>query len=397
MKREESTSGPAFDDAEVARLLREYEAELALGRKPDRAALLARRPEIAEELAACLDGLEFVHAAAPQLRGDAEPQGRPPTALGDFRIVREIARGGMGVVYEAEQVSLGRRVAVKVLPESATADPRRLVRFRNEAEAAAQLHHSRIVPVYAVGHEQGLHYFAMQLIEGLTLADVVAELRALRTGARSGRAGDAAATEALDAVARDRTHSIEGWCRSVARLGRDAAEALEHAHARGVVHRDVKPANLLIDRRGELWITDFGLAASRRPTARLTLTGDLLGTVRYMSPELTLARRAPVDHRTDVYSLGVTLYEALTLERAFRGDDPGRMIRAIRVEEPPAVRRGNSAVPPDLETIVRKAMAKVPADRYASAQEMADDLGRHLQGLPIRGRPPDAAPVSWTV
>jgi len=397
MKREEGSAESAFDDPEVARLLRAYEDDLAAGRTPDRAALLARRPHLADELSACLDGLDFVHAAAAALRGDAAPHGRPPAALGDFRIVREIARGGMGVVYEAEQVSLGRRVAVKVLPESAGADPRRLLRFHNEAEAAAQLHHSRIVPVYAVGHEQGLHYFAMQLIDGMTLAEVVDELRALRDGARSGRAGDPAATETLDAVAKDRTHESGGWCRSVARLGREAAEALEHAHSRGVVHRDVKPANLLVDRRGEVWITDFGLASSRRPAARLTLTGDLLGTVRYMSPELTLARKAPVDHRTDVYSLGVTLYEALTLERAFRGDDPGRMIRAIRVEEPPPVRRVNASVPPDLETIVRKAMAKVPAERYASAQEMADDLGRHLQGLPIRGRPPDAAPVSWTV
>jgi serine/threonine protein kinase len=231
----------------------------------------------------------------------------------------------------------------------------------------------------------------------LTLAEVIDELRARRTGVRGGRTGDPAATEALDAVAKDRTHSSDGWRRSVARLGLQAAEALEYAHSRGVVHRDVKPANLLVDRRGELWITDFGLASSRSPAARLTLTGDLLGTVRYMSPELTLARRAPVDHRTDVYSLGVTLYEALTLERAFRGDDPGRMIRAIRVEEPPTVRRLNAAVPTDLETIVSKAMAKSPAERYASAQEVADDLGRHLQDLPIRGRPPDAAPVSWTV
>jgi len=154
MTREERSADSAFDDPEVARLLREYEAGLAAGRTPDRAALLAQRPELADELNACLDGLEFVHAAAPQLRGDAAPQGRAPASLGDFRIVREIARGGMGVVYEAEQVSLGRRVAVKVLPKSATADPRRLVRFHNEAEAAAQLHHSRIVPVYAVGYSK---------------------------------------------------------------------------------------------------------------------------------------------------------------------------------------------------------------------------------------------------
>jgi serine/threonine protein kinase len=163
------------------------------------------------------------------------------------------------------------------------------------------------------------------------------------------------------------------------------------------VHRDVKPANLLIDRRGDVWISDFGLASSQRPAARLTITGDLLGTVRYMSPELTLARRAPVDHRTDVFSLGVSMYEALTLERAFRGEDPGGVIRAIRVEEPPPSPERNPAVPSDLDWIVRKAMAKNPGARYSTAQAMADDLLRHLRGQPVLGRPPDGASVSWTV
>jgi serine/threonine protein kinase len=395
--RKGSSGTDPFDDPEIARLLREYEADLAAGRVPDRAALLARRADVADALAACLDGLELVHAAAPALRGDAEAPAPHPDLLGDFRIVREIARGGMGVVYEAEQVKLGRRVAVKVLPASAATDAQQLLRFRNEAEAAAQLHHSHIVPVYAVGCEQGLHYFAMQLIEGLTLAGVIDELRALAAGSRGRRAGTPAATQALDAIARQRVCASAEYCRAVARLGAQAAEALEYAHSRGVVHRDVKPANLLIDRRGDVWISDFGLASSQRPAARLTITGDLLGTVRYMSPELTLARRAPVDHRTDVFSLGVSMYEALTLERAFRGEDPGGVIRAIRVEEPPPSPERNPAVPSDLDWIVRKAMAKNPGARYSTAQAMADDLLRHLRGQPVLGRPPDGASVSWTV
>ena len=170
---------------------------------------------------------------------------------------------------------------------------------------------------------------------------------------------------------------------TVARLGIQAAEALEHAHEQGVLHRDIKPSNLLLDGRGNLWITDFGLARLMGD-AGLTMTGDLLGTLRYMSPEQALAKRVGIDHRTDIYSLGATLYELLTLEPVYAGRDRQEILRRIAFEEPRPPRRLDAAIPVDLETIVLKAMAKDPAGRYGAAQELADDLGRFVKHEPIR-------------
>src|SRR5439155_364276 len=176
--------------------------------------------------------------------------------------------------------------------------------------------------------------------------------------------------------------------RSVARLGVQAAEALDYAHQMGVVHRDIKPGNLMLDGRGDVWVTDFGLAHLQQGEASLTLTGDLVGTLRYMSPEQALAKRVVIDHRTDVYSLGVTLYELLTLEPAFGGSDRQELLRQIAFEEPRPPRRLNKAIPAELETIVLKAMEKNPAERYGTAQELADDLQRFLKDEPLRARRP---------
>jgi serine/threonine protein kinase len=173
------------------------------------------------------------------------------------------------------------------------------------------------------------------------------------------------------------------YFRTVANLGTQAAEALEHAHQLGVVHRDIKPANLLVDGRGNLWITDFGLAHCQSQ-AGLTMTGDLVGTLRYMSPEQALAKRLLIDHRTDIYSLGVTLYELLTLEPAFSGRDREELLRQVAFEEPRTPRQRNKAIPRELETIVLKAMEKSPESRYATAQELADDLRRFLEDRPIQ-------------
>jgi serine/threonine protein kinase len=325
--------------------------------------------------------------------------------LRDFRIVREIGRGGMGIVYEAEQLSLGRRIALKVLPFAFTLDPRQLRRFQNEARAAAQLHHTNIVPVHYVGCERGVHFYAMQYIEGQTLAEVIDDLR--RIGRSAERGARSAATPALraprsalsaspapdtadgpvGALATAYSADGPGFFRAVARLGVQAAEALEHAHTYGVVHRDIKPANLLVDVEGHLWVTDFGLAQFQDDAA-LTRTGDLLGTLRYMSPEQALAKRGLVDHRTDIYSLGVTLYELLTLEAPYDGRDRQELLHQIAFEEPRPPRRRNPHIPADLETIVLKAMAKGVDERYAAAQELADDLRRFLEHKPIRARRP---------
>jgi eukaryotic-like serine/threonine-protein kinase len=300
--------------------------------------------------------------------------------LADFRTVKLIGRGGMGIVYEAVQLSLNRRVALKILPTLSAIDPLRLTRFQIEAQAAACLNHPHIVPVYSVGSEDGLYYYSMQLIEGQTLAEVVA-FYSRRKGprGRQHRDGLTAPTDAAQSLSP----------RLAAEFGRQAAAALHFAHEQGVVHRDVKPSNLIIEPSAWLWVTDFGLA--RMPGGGdLTATGLLVGTPRYMSPEQAVGSRATVDHRTDVYSLGVSLYELIALEPAFDDDDRLELLRKIVQEEPRPPRCIDPSIPADLETIVLKAMAKEPCERYSTAGELAEDLGRFLENRPILARPPSA-------
>jgi serine/threonine protein kinase len=381
----------SLDDGRLVQAMEEYLAALEAGRPPDRRAFLEQHALIAGALGECLDSLEFVQQAVPRLRGPGaalatmeEPLGTP---LGDFRLLREVGRGGMGVVYEAEQLSLNRRVALKVLPLAATLDPKQLQRFQHEAQVAAYLHHTNIVPVYGVGCERGVHYYAMQFIEGQSLAQVIADGRQQRADGPSPVPSAAAPTPPL--AARSTEPGVTGLehFRTVARLGIQAARALEHAHQLGVIHRDIKPANLLVDRRGNLWVTDFGLAHCQSQ-AGLTMTGDLLGTLRYMSPEQALAHPGGVDQRTDLYSLGATLYELLTFEPPFSSRDRHELLWQIGFEEPKPVRRISPAVPTELETIIHKAMAKNPAERYATTGELADELERFLKDEPIRARRP---------
>jgi hypothetical protein len=431
----------ASDDPRLVEAVQEYLAAVESGQRPNRREFLARHGEIAGELSVCLQGLAFVNSAAAEINGAAAPaagsaellSGQP---LGDFRLVREIGRGGMGVVYEAVQLSLGRRVALKVLPLAAALDPRHLQRFRNEAHAAAQLHHTNIVPVYAVGCERSVHYYAMQLIEGQSLSDVIEQLR---TGdakqeqeafAKSGPApvsapvyppsslnlptaskrinseiGGRIASEGrssaplMSAANLRSIHTAKGsaYFRTIARLAMQAAEALHYAHQQGVVHRDIKPANLLLDAQGTLWITDFGLAQMYADTG-LTQTGDLLGTVRYMSPEQASGRAVVLDQRTDIYSLGVTLYELLTLERALPGQTREQLIYQITMVEPRAPRSIDRRIPVELETIVARAIAKDPAERYATGQMLADDLQRFLEDKPVLARRPSLwnKAIKWT-
>jgi serine/threonine protein kinase len=415
-----------LDDPRLTQALEEYQAALDAGVKPDRRAFLARYGDIAGPLANCLEGLEMLHGSglvseskkSQSLAGDPGPAASLP--LGDYRIIREVGRGGMGVVYEATQLSLGRRVALKVLPFAVALDQRQLQRFKNEAQAAALLHHTNIVPVFAVGCERGVYYYAMQFIEGRTVAALIQELRHLegleplqtpassnlstRTAPKNPAAADVQQTISTPVVPLSRHDPVAetqrpapvaatersltaGFYQMVARLGVQAAEALEHAHQQGVVHRDVKPANLLLDSHDHLWVTDFGLARIASDVA-LTTTGDLVGTVRYMSPEQALARPGQIDHRTDIYSLGATLYEMLTLEPVFRGSDRQELLRQIAYDEPLPLRKLRKSVPRELETIVLKALGKTPEERYATAQQLADDLRRFLEDRPILARRP---------
>jgi serine/threonine protein kinase len=385
MKSPSPLSRPsAAKDAALAGLMEEITNRLNAGEPVDVEAYAAAHPGCAEELRRLAPALVALAAWS----GSGGQPGPAPAAaggeLGDFRILREVGRGGMGVVYEAEQLSLGRRVALKVLPFAATMDPKHLQRFHNEARAAASLHHEHIVPVYAVGQERGVHFYAMQFIEGRSVAEVIARQR----GASEPRpCGSGEETAAVAAAPTEPAPRDAAYFRRVAELGIQAANALQHAHENGVIHRDVKPANLLVDTRGKLWVTDFGLAQVQADGG-LTRTGDLVGTLRYASPEQALGKRELVDHRTDIYGLGATLYELLTLRPAMEGRDRQELFRRIAFEEPRAPRRHHPGLPVDLETIILKAMAKEPRERYATVGDLADDLRRFLERRPIHARRP---------
>jgi serine/threonine protein kinase len=392
-----SPAGPPDDqsvESLVSRLADEFVQRLDRGERPeveDYARLHPQLARVLRQILPALAAMRLMHSGSAAAGAPPAPPALVSESLGDYRILGEIGRGGMGVVYEAEQLSLARRVALKVLSVGATLDPKQLQRFKNEALSAAQMSHPHIVPVYAVGCERGVHFYAMQLIEGQSLAAVIAGHRrdaGLSVDERGGgRVPGSADTAPLGTVVPERGTRSPAFFRTAARLGVQAAEALEHAHQMGVIHRDIKPANLIVDGQGQLWVADFGLAHCQSHDG-LTMTGDLLGTIRYMSPEQTQGRPGLVDHRTDVYSLGVTLVELLTLEPAVRGQDRQELLRRIGQEEPVPPRRLNPAVPADLETVVLKAMAKNREERYGTAQELADDLRRFLNDEPIRARRP---------
>jgi serine/threonine protein kinase/tetratricopeptide (TPR) repeat protein len=402
----------------LGEILAKWLEAVEAGSAPDAEEFGRRYPEFADELREHLaDWQKFPRLPAPAAPDEAA------RVLDDFELLRELGRGGMGVVFEARQLSLGRRVAVKILPLASTMDPRRLQRFKHEAQAAAQLDHPHIVHVYGVGCAGDVHYYAMQLIEGDSLAGVLTYLRRQRdagptaqgaptidSAAPTPDAAPAEATPPPDAaaapsrprpapvsVSRSAASVLCGYgarraeyFRTVAGWGIQAAEALEHAHQLGVVHRDVKPGNLLLDRGGQLWVTDFGLARFGRD-GDLTRTGEIVGTLRYLSPEQALAKHGLVDHRADVYALGATLYELLTLRPAVEDGDCEEMLRRVVSEEPRPPRQHDRAIPRDLETITLKAMAKEPECRYATAREIADDLHRFLEQRPILARRPTFA------
>lgn len=355
-------------------------------RDRDRQPFYKAYPNLRKELDDCFDGIELVHGLKPPADVSVEDN-TPKEPIGDFRIVKELGRGGMGIVYEAAQLSLGRKVALKVLPFAAGLDARHIQRFKTEAHAAAQLHHTNIVPVHAVGCERGVHFYAMQLIEGRTLFEVIAEQRELQeaTSANASTAIQSATSSlvsSITAAARNRDKY-----RTVTRLAMQAADALDYAHEAGVIHRDIKPANLILDSKGKLWLTDFGLAHIASDLG-MTLTGDVFGTLKYMSPEQASGRRSHVDARADIYSLGATFYELLTSRPIFNSADKQALLRQILNDEPLPPRHWDKNIPVELETILLKAVAKLPSERYGTAGQMRDDLKRFLDNIPIRARRP---------
>ena len=324
--------------------------------------------------------------------------------LGDFEIVAELGHGGMGVVYEAMQVSLGRRVALKVLAGGLGLTPKAVDRFRREAAAAAKLHHTNIVPVYATGEEDGAHFYAMELIEGPSLDRVLKQLRQGAEVAEPTSAGGQTisyvegpgpAAEAAG-LSSSSLSSGAGYFDAVARMLAGVADALEYAHKQGVVHRDIKPANLLLSPDGRLSLNDFGLARMLEEPG-MTMTGEFVGTPAYMSPEQITAGRVPTDHRTDVYSLGATLYEMLTLRPPVSGAGRDQLLAQILHKDPQQPRKVNPKVPVDLETICLKCLEKDPDRRYQSAGYLAEDLRRFVNRFAISARRvgPVTRAVKW--
>lgn len=447
------TNSASGDYSLLDQLAEEFADRYRRGERPPLKEYLDRYPELADDLRRLLPAMVEIE----QVKEDglpAEPSALTPplTHLGDYHILREIGRGGMGVVYEAEQVSLGRRVALKLLPEQKLRDARQKRRFEREARAAAKLHHTNIVPVFGVGEHEGQPYYVMQLIQGLGMDAVLDELRQLQsastaaptrpagepvpsrkdlsvnemaksllTGAFSWSPPDAAAdadvsptmaatveqhavavaaspsnpSSATSAVSsssfvlpgqgaaevKARGGKSTYW-RSVARIGVQVASALEYAHKQNILHRDVKPSNLLLDMHGTVWVTDFGLA-KLDDQQNLTETGDILGTFRYMSPEAFDGR---TDARSDVYALGLTLYEMLALRPAFNERERNRLLKQVTMAEPTPLRRLNPAIPRDLATIAHKAIERDPARRYQTAGELEADLQRFLDDEPIKAR-----------
>jgi tetratricopeptide (TPR) repeat protein len=437
------------------RLADEFADRFRRGERPTIEEYVDRHPQLADEIRDLFPALAMMEEVKEEREAVSEPAAAGPlpalVRLGDYRIIREIGRGGMGVVYEAEQVSLGRHVALKVLPPQLLVDARTRQRFEREARAAARLHHTNIVPVFGVGEHDGLPYYVMQFIQGLGLDEVLEELKRLQasgtgsgsiarlTGgelraARKGAAVDAAhslitgsfaATASpapspglmpadgdsgeVVAIASTPTPARRGetltlssssvalpgsgssgssrgraatYWHSVARIGLQVADALQHAHTQGVYHRDIKPSNLLLDTAGTIWVTDFGLAKAE-DQKNLTHTGDILGTLRYMPPE---AFDGKADGRGDIYSLGLTLYELLALEPVFNEQERNRLIKQVTTSEPRRLRKVNREVPRDLETIVHKAAERDAGRRYQSANELAADLQRFLDDEPIIAR-----------
>ncbi len=339
----------------IADIIESCLRRLEQGDSIDPQLVIEAHPELALPLQRCLGSLVTLHEAVhrssdtvPHVPGHAV-EGR----LGDFELGDVIGQGGMGIVYAARQISLSRQVAVKVLPLVSTLDHRHLKRFANESQAAASLNHPHIVPIFSVGYERGIHFYAMQLIVGQSLENA------------------------------DRIKLHQDGFHPLVQIMADAAEAIEYAHGQGIIHRDIKPSNLLLQDGKHVWITDFGLARLANES-NLTKTGDLVGTLRYMSPEQ--AAGTPIDERSDVYGLGVTLYELLVGQCAFPEDDRQILLRQVMYDEPPRPRKFNPRIPLDLETIVLKSITKNREDRYRSAGEMADDLHRFISGRPILAR-----------
>ncbi|MFT5732909.1 MAG: serine/threonine protein kinase/WD40 repeat protein [Planctomycetota bacterium] len=414
-------SGDASDDAsdnsdvlalDLDRLITEYFEAQREGRAPSVEDFVAAHPEHEHALRAVLPGASLLEQMGKRAE-DASLQARSGDRLGEYKLLGVLGRGGMGVVYEAVQEPLGRQVALKVLPASRVVDRKSRERFMREAQAAASLQHPGIVPVYGVGEADGQVYYAMQRVDGVALDVLTAVARGEPGSAESsvlvdraqsvvarlrGEGGSAASASArsessvLDSSrtegslsASDAGHLIsKPWIKNVVLIVQQIAEALSYAHSRGVLHRDVKPSNVLLDESARAYVTDFGLCKVE-DSSSLTAAGDVVGTLRYVPPERFQGRD---DARGDVYGVGMILYELLCGRPAFDQKDRAKLVQAVTLQSPPRPRKLNHEIPKDLERIVLTATAKLPEERYLSTEALISDLSAFQAGRPIRARAP---------
>jgi WD40 repeat protein len=365
-------------DARIEAVLHEYLQALDAGKKPNPNDFLARHPDIADDLAAFFADHARLDQVAKAMRVVAEPPTLPPNEsppdeslgkvryFGDYELHKEIARGGMGVVYKARQVNLKRTVALKMILAGQLAGPEEVRRFHAEAEAAARLDHPGIVPIFEVGQHDGQHYFSMAFVEGESLAHKI--------------------TQGVFAP------------RDAAEMVKKVATAIAYAHVEGVIHRDLKPANVLIDREGQPRVTDFGLAKRVQTgdaVSQHTATGQILGTPSYMPPEQASGQIDRIGPHSDIYSLGAILYCLLTGRPPFQAATPLDTLLQVINREPVSPRQLNAVVPRDLETITLRCLEKEPHKRYRSATELAEELARFLKGESINARPLGRMERGW--
>ena len=416
----ESRGDWSGDGAELERLARVDEivtaavAEAREGQPIDVDAVAAAHPDLSGDLRRAFRGVHKLERAV-QFREDEAERAIVPGSIGPYQVLRELGRGGMGIVYEAEDASLGRTVAIKLLPRSFSRNHGLVERFQREARAAARLEHSNVVPVFRVEEAEGQHFIVMKLVDGhgldallgfyadgttsfergaspsdsdshLSVRRIAEELAVKRLGAFES-SSDAALDAETDLPLPDVTPTLGRlYYRNVARVGLSCASALGYAHGRGVLHRDIKPGNILVDKRGHVWITDFGLAKLDEADD-LTREGDFIGTLRYTSPEQF---QGHAEARSDVYGLGLVLYELLTQRRALQSDSRAELVNEVLYQVPTSPDLVRPGVPQDLARIVMKAIAKLPEQRYRTAEAMAEDLRAFLEGKPIAARLPSA-------